>query len=1252
MHLLTFSRPGISVELPAQDDHFLNDIFHLVLELKLSDGSVDRVDLLSRDPTLGVWDANGSLGLPETIPHYTLSVFVGLGGQEHQLVASKELYGPELFVQLGDPVKILLSGHENYLDMVFKAKVMAVNPFGQMSGEKSDNINNTTTQGQEGTSLNLDDYPDKPSRLTNLGIFLLTRFKRFGNLDDINNAVVRLQAAVNLTPDGHPDKPLRISYLGISLYSRFKRLGHLDDIDNAIIQLQLAVDLTPNDHPDKPNPLSNLGISLLARFERLDNLDDIENAILRLQAAVDLTPDGHPDKPIWLRNLGTSLISRFERLGGLDDIESAIKQHQEAVNLTPDGDPDRASQLSNLGTSLQTRFEMYENLCDIDNAITQLQAAVNLTPDDHPHKPLRLNNLASSLRGRFNHLGNLDDIDNAILRLQLAISLTPDGHPHKPNWLSSLGTSLQKRFGRIGNLVDIEDSISRLQDAVNLTPDDHPDKPARLSNLGNSFVSRFERLGNIDDINNAILRHQMVMNLIPDSHPQKPNQLSDLGGSLIMRFEHLGDLDDIDNAVAHLQVAVNLTPDGHPEKSNRLGSLGGSLLVRFEHLGNLDDIQDAILRLQEAVNLTPDGRIDKPSWLSNLGLSLRARFERLRNLDDINSSIIQLQAAVDLTPDGHPEKPKWLNNLGITVLSRFQRVGSLGDIQNAIAQLQVAVNLAPDGHSEKRRWLSHLGLSLIIRFEHLGNQDDLDNGISRLQAAVDLTPDGHPVKPGLLSNLATSLLTRFQRLNHPHDAEACISHLLTAAFSPVGSPSVRLGAAQKWIHAALTTTHTSLLAACECAISIIPLVAWLGLSIPDRHQHLVEIGGIVRDAAAIAIVLDEFDMALEWLEQGRSIVWNQILQLRTPVDELRAVEPDLANRLLHVSSLLYQGGQDINPQAAHKRSPEEEARQYRALAKERDEIVEKVRSLPKFQDFLKPFRLGRLFEAAKEGAVIVVNVSIVQCDALALIDGVDEAIHIPLPDLTPKRVNQLQIEFNALLKSSGVRQRAVRDEEVEVGGDEGCKKILAELWDHLVKPVLDSLAFSSDPDTLPRMWWCVTGPLAFLPIHAAGVYDTEYSTEKIQNYAISSYTPTISSLLEQSGAPIHKPFRHLSAIEPSSGLSYIPNTEKELEYIRHRLQNRDYVVLYKADATKERVMKEMWDCNWLHLACHGTQNATNPIKSALLLHDGKLTLEEIIRLDLPHAEFAFLSACQTMTGDESLSDEAVHIAGGMLCACA
>jgi CHAT domain-containing protein len=79
-------------------------------------------------------------------------------------------------------------------------------------------------------------------------------------------------------------------------------------------------------------------------------------------------------------------------------------------------------------------------------------------------------------------------------------------------------------------------------------------------------------------------------------------------------------------------------------------------------------------------------------------------------------------------------------------------------------------------------------------------------------------------------------------------------------------------------------------------------------------------------------------------------------------------------------------------------------------------------------------------------------------------------------------------------------------------------------------------------------------------------------------------------------------------------------------------------------------MKAMEDCNWVHLACHGVQRHDEPAKSALILQDGYLTLEEIIKLDLPKAEFAFLSACQTTTGDEKLSEEAVHIAGGMLLA--
>jgi CHAT domain-containing protein len=186
---------------------------------------------------------------------------------------------------------------------------------------------------------------------------------------------------------------------------------------------------------------------------------------------------------------------------------------------------------------------------------------------------------------------------------------------------------------------------------------------------------------------------------------------------------------------------------------------------------------------------------------------------------------------------------------------------------------------------------------------------------------------------------------------------------------------------------------------------------------------------------------------------------------------------------------------------------------------------------------------------------------------------------------------------------------------------------------------------------LPRIWWCPTGPLAFLPIHAAGIYDPGPTDSHISEYVISSYTPTISALLESSNRSTNLPFKLLSVIQPSApGVTSIPNTKEELECIQRHIGHREHVVLNGHEGTKSLVMKVMKDSSWVHLACHGVQRQDEPTKSGLILQDGHLTLEEIIKLDLPDAEFAYLSACQTTTGEEKLSDEAVHIAGGMLLA--
>jgi len=83
-------------------------------------------------------------------------------------------------------------------------------------------------------------------------------------------------------------------------------------------------------------------------------------------------------------------------------------------------------------------------------------------------------------------------------------------------------------------------------------------------------------------------------------------------------------------------------------------------------------------------------------------------------------------------------------------------------------------------------------------------------------------------------------------------------------------------------------------------------------------------------------------------------------------------------------------------------------------------------------------------------------------------------------------------------------------------------------------------------------------------------------------------------------------------------------------------------------ATVSRVQLEMVSHPSIHFACHASQDIENPLRSGFYLHDGRLDLAAIMEQNINNCELAFLSACQTSTGDEKLSEEAVHLAAGML----
>jgi CHAT domain-containing protein len=158
------------------------------------------------------------------------------------------------------------------------------------------------------------------------------------------------------------------------------------------------------------------------------------------------------------------------------------------------------------------------------------------------------------------------------------------------------------------------------------------------------------------------------------------------------------------------------------------------------------------------------------------------------------------------------------------------------------------------------------------------------------------------------------------------------------------------------------------------------------------------------------------------------------------------------------------------------------------------------------------------------------------------------------------------------------------------------------------------------------------------------------------DYVVSSYSPTVTALTNRviQDRPINEEAARLfvTSQPKAPGTAPIPGTTKEVESIYNQaIRHKINALRLEGDAVSaEGCLTYMEGYSGIHFACHASQNAARPLRSRFLFHEGHLDLGTIMQRDLKNADLAFLSACQTSTGEETLSDEAVHLAAGMLAA--
>jgi len=767
-------------------------------------------------------------------------------------------------------------------------------------------------------------------------------------------------------------------------------------------------------------------------------IEEIYSSSSTRQNFLSIPPDmaAMDDNVLRLKKSGDSFLNRFRHTKREDHIDVSVAAHEAALSRMLGVDtPGYRTILCLAASALVERYNLKQRLPDISQAISDFTTAVNGTLNDHPDKPRLLDYLAIAFLTRFSHTRDVSDMSSAITYEQMAVEHTPDEDDKKAQRLSTLGIAFLHRSNQTRDSEDITKAISSLEQAIQRTPESHINLPLWVNDLGNAFQSQFSQTQQLVDISAAIIQHQRAIQLTPADSPQMASRLNTLANAFLRRFERIGDQADITNAISyHTAVFQCATADS----------------------------------------------AERPRWLSNLGTSYLRRFRTSKNPTDASLATQIFSQAVGLTPDGHASLPRWLNDLGMAREAEFSADRRFDNISSAIADYQRAVEKTPESDIEMPSRLANLGRSYSEIFEITRDETHISTAISYQNKGIQLTPISHVDMSPRLQELGDSYTRLFQKKANPKDLDTAISNFRLAASQISGHPSVRLSSALKWAQNCEKVDPHQSLEAFGVALDLLTLVAGIDQTVQQRHSNLTDVSALTTQAAGVAFSLGEIHRALEWLEQGRCIVWNQLNQLQTPLEDLRIRSPTLADRFSEVSQAIQSSGSgsklsrtldDGLPSWTQQVELQDEAAKHVALAKDWEELLGSIRNIPSFHNFLRPRKYEELLQHLPHGGtVVIINVYHGRCDALAL-RVVNEREppkqwHTHLHKFNQSQAESLRDSLNAYLRNHGVRRREMEpDRGVRLVKPKGTHNativdVLEQLWTCVVNPILEQLEIS------------------------------------------------------------------------------------------------------------------------------------------------------------------------------------------------
>lgn len=912
--------------------------------------------------------------------------------------------------------------------------------------------------------------------------------------------------------------------------------------------------------------------------------DDVQIA----REALYVAPPGHPDRAMRLDILAFHLGERYVRVGATADFEEAREHAQETVKLITPDDSNRAKYLHTLAVILVYGYQASGTIGDLEEAIRLTQDSVISASNVPGIHAKSLSHLALCYYHRFKHLHLVNDIDEAIRFARAAIDQHPAANHQVLRSHCNLADLLFHRYFFNKELTTLNEALSAGNRAIEGGPDGHVYYAVQLRRLGQLYHERYQMEGKIQDIDLAAQILQDALEQTQTTHPDHSSAQYYFGLVFLDRFRRTGRSEDLEAALQTTSSALYGTPHGHEEKPARTASLGAVYHEQFHRSGKVQVLETAIQLYQTSVKICPHSHLQRAQYLHNLGKGHMDWYKSQKTTSNLEIAIRLVEEAARLTLANDIFYSSRMETLGHLHKEMFFATRSNVDLNKAFEMYRKAAEGTPTNHPDRAHRLRLLGLEHRDRYKEKGSTDDFDKTIELFQDALR----------------SSSSIVR--------DRIAAGKDLVTI-----------LAEAHTWESAAEAA----------CAVSdLISLLTSFPLKGEDKRFLVSDFAGFASDAAAIALNARRSPVeAIQLLELVRGVIAGSLAGLNCDLWSLNHSHPELAARFISLRDkvdLRSKPGLIQRPSRSEYSRPsqpmstrETRATQSYGAAQDLERIISEIRSCPGFQDFQRPVTELAIKKAATCGPIVVINISDYRCDAIII------------------QEHSVQVMPLLALKKVDIEDK-VRASEL------GNLRTLQWLWYTIVGPVLDALAFKPmGPSTTewPHMWWMPTDQLCQFPLHAAGVYATHQSTNRITESAmdrvISSYSSSTKLMLQHRANNISESFESnkavLIAMENTLGKARLPFAKLEIAQIQTLCESMKLEIVQTCSLREQLMSDLMESCKIFHFAGHGHADPSDAFDSHLCIGDEhlmeRLTVADLWKLNLGARPplLAYLSACST-----------------------